>query len=195
MVKPVFLDLDFSPILSADYTSIKVGFQHPIYKDAGVVPAAYTGTAIKVGFQQPVYKDQGITLPESYCFENTKLYMLWWDNSQIDYNDIGKQLGMEVVTVSSIMQEPGCVIPYHFDNFNSPIWDQTRVDQVVRVIICLEDYKMGHLIQYITNDKCRTCVDWVAGDGIMWGSHVYHLTANAGMQPKYTMQITGFVNK
>ena len=171
MVKPVFLDFDFSPILSSDYTEAK-----------GAI-------------EQPLYKDEGIDLPESYCFENTTVHMVWWDKNQIDYNNIGQQLGIEVVTISSIMQDPGCVIPYHFDNFNNPNWDQTRVNQLVRVIVCLEDYKMGHLIQYIEHGKCRTCVNWVAGDGLMWDNQVPHLTANAGMQPKYTMQITGFLNK
>lgn len=171
MVKPVFLDLDFSTILSADYT------------------------AVKGGFDQPLFKDEGIDLPESYCFENTKVHMVWWDRSQIDYGDIGRQLGIEVITVSSIMKEPGTVFPLHRDNFNSPSWDQARLDQLIRVLICLEDCKIGHIIQYIEDGKCRTRANWVAGDGFMWDSQVPHLTVNAGMQPKYTMQITGFLNK
>ena len=50
MVKPVFLDFDFSTILSADYT------------------------AVKGAFEQPIYKDEGIILPKSYCFENTTVF-------------------------------------------------------------------------------------------------------------------------
>jgi hypothetical protein len=171
MVKPVFLDFDFSTILSADYTSVKGGFE------------------------QPLFKDEGIDLPKSYCFENTKVHMVWWDRSQIAYDDIGHQLGLDLITVSSIMKEPGTVFPLHRDNFNNPLWDQTRIDQLVRVLICLEDCKIGHIIQYIEDGKCRTRANWVAGDGFMWDSQVPHLTVNAGMQPKYTMQITGFLNK
>ena len=171
MVKPVFLDFDFSAILAGDYNS-SVSSCHTL----------------------AIYKEQG-SLPDSYCFENTKVHMIWWDNTQIDYDDIGRQLSMEVITISSIMQDPGCVIPYHADNFSNPLWDQTRIDQLVRVVICLEDYKIGHIIQYIEDGKCRTRDNWVAGDGFMWDSQVPHLTVNAGMQPKYTLQITGFMNK
>jgi len=113
----------------------------------------------------------------------------------IDNSVGGQQLGIDVITVSSVMKEPGTVFPLHRDNFNNPLWDQTRVDQLVRALIFPEDCKIGHIIQYIEDRECRTRANWVAGDGFMWDNQVPHLTVNAGMQPNYTMQITGFLKK
>ena len=33
----------------------------------------------------------------------------------------------------------------------------------------------------------------VAGDGFLWNNEVLHLSANAGMNNKYTMQVSGFL--
>ena len=42
--------------------------------------------------------------PETYTFDNTKIHQLWYTREQIDFEAIGKQLGVEVVTISSIKQ-------------------------------------------------------------------------------------------
>ena len=50
------------------------------------------------------------------------IHQLWWTADQIDYDDLGQQLGIEVITVSSILQPPGCVVPYHRDTFFQISW-------------------------------------------------------------------------
>jgi hypothetical protein len=172
MLKPVSLNYNFDIFLSADYTT-------------------HEGSCIS--HQVDELKDiheQFNGFPASYVFENTKIHQLWWNEQQVDYTQLGEQLGIEVVTVSSIEQPPGCVIPWHRDTFyqiNKRY--PTRTDLKVRANIYLEDWKLGHFIQY------DNAVDshWQAGQGWLWDSEVLHLGANAGMQNKYTLQISGFL--
>jgi hypothetical protein len=133
-------------------------------------------------------------LPQSYVLDNTTIHQLWWSADDLDFADIGQQLGMEVITISTICQPPGNVVPLHRDTFfqiNKQY--SNRKDIKVRANIHMEDYKLGHFIQYIHDDQTVTNVDWKAGDAIMWTTDVVHLGANAGMQDKYTMQVSGFL--
>ena len=132
--------------------------------------------------------------PSTYTINNTLIHQLWWNETQIDFEDIGQQLGMDVVTVSTICQPPGNVVPLHRDTFfqiNQRYPD--RKELKVRANIYLEDWKMGHMIQYKENDKWATSADWQQGQGFIWDSSVVHLSANAGFENKYTLQISGFL--
>ena len=176
MLKNIHLTLNFTPLLAADSNSHSGSrSKHPVY-ELSDIHEAYGG------------------FPKSYCFENTKIHQLWWDTTQIDYKELGDQLGMEVVTVSTIMQEPGCVVPLHRDMFYQiGLKHPTRNELNVRANIYMEDYKLGHFIQYQKNDTYESSTDWVAGDGFLWDKEVLHLSANAGMSNKYTMQVSGFL--
>ena len=46
-----------------------------------------------------------------------------------------------------------------------------------------------------TNKEWQTSTHWSAGDGFIWDSDHLHLSANAGLTPKYTLQVSGFWNK
>ncbi len=172
MHKNIKLDIDYTPILTSDYESHEGScIKHQVYELTDI-------------------HDSFGGFPESYVFANTRINQLWWTPEQLDFEEIGKQLGMEVITVSSIRQHPGCVIPWHRDTFfqiNQRYPD--RKELKVRANIFLEDWKMGHFIQY--NDTVVT--HWKQGEGLMWDSEVLHLGANAGMQDKLTLQISGFL--
>jgi hypothetical protein len=174
MIKTVCLEYDFSIFLKADYS------QHE-------------GSCIKhqVHELNDIHQSYG-GFPKTYRYENTMIHQLWWDNTQVDFADIGQQLGMEVITVSSILQPPGCVIPLHRDTFyqiNKRYPD--RPELKVRANIYLEDWKMGHFLQY--DDTSVT--HWKSGDGFLWDSEVLHIGANAGMENKYTLQVSGFLDE
>jgi hypothetical protein len=176
MIQPVHLDYDFDILLNADY-SIHRGscIKHQIYELTDV-------------------HEQFGGFPKSYCLENTLIHQLWWTDTQIDYQSLGKKLNMEVVTVSTILQPPGCVVPYHRDTFfqiSQRYPDRNELK--VRANIYLENYKLGQFIQYMNDNTIHTSVDWKAGDGFLWDSDVLHLSSNAGMQNKYTLQISGFL--
>lgn len=172
MVKQIHLDYDYSVFLEANYDVESSCVKHQVYE------------------LTDIHNNYG-GFPKSYCLENTKIYQLWWDNTQIDFKLLGDLLGIEVITVSSIKQPPGCVVPLHRDTFFQINKQYPyRTDLKVRANMYLEDWKLGHFIQY--NDKIST--HWQAGDGFLWDSTVLHLSANAGMQDKYTLQISGFLH-
>jgi hypothetical protein len=176
MIKNINLDYDFNRLLSADYS-------------------VHSGSCIKHQVHEltDIHKQFG-GFPKSYCLENTMIHQLWWDNTQIDYQELGMQLEMEVITVSSILQPPGCVVPYHRDTFFQISQRYPdRTESKVRANIYLEDYKLGQFIQYVENDIVHTSTNWKVGEGFLWDSNTLHLSANAGMQDKYTLQISGFL--
>ena len=133
----------------------------------------------------------------SYDNNNTVIQQLWYDETMVDFQELGKQLGMEIVTISSILQPPGNVIALHRDTFyqiNKRYPNDTRLK--VRANIYLEDWKVGHMIQYQDiNDLStwKTSDNWKAGEGYLWSSKPLHLSANAGMKDKFTLQISGFL--
>ena len=93
-----------------------------------------------------IHKEYG--LGETYTSENTVIQQLWYDSTMVDFDDLGKQLNMEVITVSSILQPPGNTIALHRDTFfqiNKKFPNDKRLK--VRANIYLEDWKVGHMIQ------------------------------------------------
>jgi hypothetical protein len=86
------------------------------------------------------------------------------------------------------------VVPYHRDTFFQISQRYPdRKELKVRANIYLEDYKLGHFIQYVDDNYIHTSVNWKAGDGYIWDSNILHLSSNAGMQDKYTLQVSGFL--
>lgn len=146
--------------------------------------------------QEDVHKNVG-GFPKSYHENNTRIQQLWWDNDQVDYKNLGEQLGMEIITISTILQPPGNVVTVHRDTFfqiNKKFPNNTR--QKARANVYLEDWKVGHFINY--QDKSydwKTNTHWKQGEGFIWDSSHLHLSANAGLEPKYTLQISGFLNE
>lgn len=176
MLRKTKLDYDLSVFLNADYS------QH-------------SGSCIKHQVHEltDIHEQYG-GFPNTYSIKNTLIHQLWWDASQVDFNSIGEQLGIDVITISSICQPPGNVIPLHRDTFfqiNNRFPE--RKELKVRANIYLEDYHMGQFIQYIENEQYHTNTNWQAGDGFIWDSSILHLSANAGFKNKYTLQVSGFL--
>ncbi len=175
MIHPTRLTFDTKIFLEADYQ-------------------VHSGSCIthQVKELQDVHEKYG-GFPDSYDIGNTMIRQLWWDETQVDFETIGKQVGIDVVTISSILQPPGHVIPIHRDTFfqiKKRFPDDTR--QKIRANIFLEDWKVGHILQYQFQGGWNSCTHWQAGDGFVWDSGPLHLSANAGMENKYTLQISGF---
>lgn len=134
--------------------------------------------------------------PDSYDKNNTAIRQLWWTNSQIDFDSLGYQLNMEVITVSTILQPPGNVIPIHRDTFfqiKKRYPNDKRLK--VRANIFLQDWKMGHLIHYRNNNEWHMHTHWNQGEGMLWDDKILHVGANVGLEDKITLQISGFYNE
>jgi len=171
------LDYDFNVFLGADYEQHK-------------------GSCIsyQVREQEDIHKTFG-GFPASYSEDNTKIQQLWFDdNIDVDYGSLGEKLNIDIVTISSILQPPGNTITMHRDTFFKiknmyPEDERTKV----RANIYLEDWQPGHIIHYQDENKdWQSSTHWLAGDGFIWDSEHLHLSANAGLKPKYTLQISGF---
>lgn len=179
MLKKIHLDINYKHLLNADYS-------------------VHNGTCID--YQKREQKDlhgkYGNGFPSSYHPDNTRIQQIWFDNTDIDYDDLGNKLGFEVITVSAILQPPGNVITLHRDMFyqiNKKYPEDTRTK--VRANIYMEDWKPGHFINYQdSNHEWQTSTHWSQGEGFIWDSNHLHLSANAGLDPKYTMQISGFLD-
>lgn len=139
-----------------------------------------------------LYSDLG-GLPESINIDNTSLHQLWWQPDQIDFEDLGAQLGMKVLSVSSICQPAGRVIPWHRDSFFR-IRQKVPPDAVVvRANIHLQDAAIGHFVQYEFAGELITHTNWCANTGLLWDAEVPHLGANVGFEDKYTLQVSGIL--
>ena len=49
-------------------------------------------------------------LGDTYTFDNTVIQQLWYTDKEVDFKELGRQTGMEVITLSSILQPPGNTI-------------------------------------------------------------------------------------
>jgi hypothetical protein len=82
------------------------------------------------------------------------------------------------------------IMPTHIDHYNTycRIFNVER-SQIFRVIVFLKDWYPGHYFE-ISN---RGVVNWKKGDWIMWSCDEPHAASNIGVEPRYTLQITGHV--
>lgn len=178
MIKPINIDYNLDMFVNADYT-------------------VHSGSCIshQVHELTDIHEQFG-GFPDSYDLGNTLIRQLWWTREQVDFEELGTQLGMEVITVSSILQPPGNVIPVHRDTFfqiKKVFPNDTRLK--VRANMYLEDWHVGEYIQYQKDKEWHNSTHWKAGEGWLWDSSHLHLSANAGMCNKYTLQISGFLDE
>ena len=166
MLKEAYLDYDLQQFIDADYS-------------------VHSGSCIahQVHELQDIHEKFG-GFPDSYDMGNTLIRQLWWTSEQIDFDELGKKLGIEVVTVSSILQPPGNSIPVHRDTFfqiKKAFPNDTRLK--VRANMYLEDWHVGEFLQYQDADKkWQNSTHWKAGEGCVWDSNLLHLSDNAGMK-------------
>ena len=128
-------------------------------------------------------------MPNSLVLDNTAIHQKFFDKDEVDFVELGKQTNMEVVSVSVIKQEPGNIIPKHRDMFHKITTEfPDKKSMKVRANIFLEDWKSGHYLEF---DE-EPCTHWKANEGYILNNQVIHLSANAGLEDKYTLQVSGF---
>ena len=80
------------------------------------------------------------------------------------------------------------MLPLHCDEYNRyKEMFGARPEQIWRCVVFLEDWKSGH---YFEIDG-KGLTNWKAGDYVCWNNDVPHFAGNIGVEPRYTMQITG----
>ena len=79
-------------------------------------------------------------------------------------------------------------LPLHRDAYTTYAKKfNVAVQYIWRAVIFLEDWKSGH---YFEIDS-QPIMPWKAGDWVAWNNDVSHHAGNYGVEPRYTMQITG----
>lgn len=104
--------------------------------------------------------------------------------------NIYAEMGWKNIGTSYYRMGTGTILPTHsdlylryVDLFNL----QGKEHSIRRAIVFLEDWKPGHYFE--GNDVAK--VHWKAGDVVEWQYDTPHLAANLGLEPRYTLQITG----
>lgn len=83
------------------------------------------------------------------------------------------------------------IMPVHTDHYRSYIKMFNAIpNKVCRVLVMLEDWKPGHYLEI----NSKGFVNWKAGDYFFWRSDVPHAASNIGVEPRFTLQITGELN-
>jgi hypothetical protein len=107
--------------------------------------------------------------------------------------DIFAGLGWKDIGTSYYRMSTGTVLPTHGDLYKKyiEVFDlKGREHTIRRAIVLLEDWKSGHCLEI----NGRSMTDWKAGTVIEWTYNTPHMAANIGLEPRYTLQITGHVD-
>jgi len=106
--------------------------------------------------------------------------------------DMFKKKGWKDVGTSYYRMGTGTILPTHGDLYVKYIELfklQGQQHRIHRAIVFLENWKSGHYFE----GNGVPVTEWQAGDVVEWTYDTLHLAANMGIDPRYTLQITGWV--
>lgn len=121
---------------------------------------------------------------------NIVLLRMLHENIPVVFKKMAFMFGVNHAKIRIHVQFPGEVFTQHIDKLAPFSWKPSEVDQdsIRRFIVFLTDWEPGHFYQF-GNQNVQ---GWQAGDihTFAW-PHVPHSTANAGLTPRVTLQVTG----
>jgi hypothetical protein len=100
------------------------------------------------------------------------------------------EMGWHNIGTSYYRMDTGTVLPEHRDLYKRyvEIFNlQGKEQSIRRAIVFLEDWKSGHYLEIAGT----SITQWSAGDAVSWSYDCPHMAANIGIEPRYTLQITG----
>jgi hypothetical protein len=103
-------------------------------------------------------------------------------------DEIPEALGLENCGFVFYRMDQLDIMPPHIDHFETycKIFNVER-HLVYRAIVFLEDWKPGHYFEY----DGRGLVNWKQGDYVIYSTDTPHAASNIGIDPRYTLQVTG----
>lgn len=113
-----------------------------------------------------------------------------WNQQFIDHFE---SLGWQDIGTSYYRMDTGTILPTHSDLYLKYInlFDlQGQEQNIRRAIVFLEDWKSGHYFEAMGIPETK----WSAGHVVEWSYDTPHMAANIGLEPRYTLQITGHIN-
>jgi hypothetical protein len=83
----------------------------------------------------------------------------------------------------------GDITPNHKDHYITykRVFNINDPSNIWRAIVFMEDWKSGHYFEI--DDK--PVVSWKRGDYVSWNYDIKHMAFNMGVDPRYTLQVTG----
>ena len=112
-----------------------------------------------------------------------------WNSKFVKYFE---DEGWMDIGTSYYRMDTGTVLPTHGDLYKKyiDIFNLNgKAQSIRRAVVFLEDWKPGHYAEICG----EPVVKWHAGDTIIWTYDTPHLAANIGLNPRYTLQITGHI--
>lgn len=106
--------------------------------------------------------------------------------------NIYAEMGWKDIGTSYYRMATGTILPTHSDLYLRYVELfnlKGQEHRIRRAIVFLEDWRPGHYAEY--NDIAKT--NWLAGDVVEWQYDAPHMAANMGLEPRYTLQLTGWV--
>ena len=103
---------------------------------------------------------------------------------------IFQEMGWKDIGTSYYRMGTGTILPTHSDlylRYIDVFKLQGQEHNIRRAIVFLEDWKPGHYFE----GNGHPTVNWHAGDVVEWAYDASHMAANLGLDPRYTLQITG----
>jgi hypothetical protein len=112
-----------------------------------------------------------------------------WNHRFVEHFE---SLGWKDVGTAYYRMTSGTVMPVHQDRYVKYIdlFDLKGQEHTIRrALVLLEDWHPGHYLEVMG----RPYVDWTAGTTVEWIYDIPHMAANIGLEPRYTLQITGHI--
>lgn len=112
-----------------------------------------------------------------------------WNHKFIEHY---QQLGWQDIGCAYYRMTSGTVMPVHQDRYKRYIEIfnlQGQEHRIRRALVLLEPWKSGHYLEVMG----QAHIDYPAGTVIEWTYDTPHMAANIGLEPRYTLQITGHV--
>jgi len=112
-----------------------------------------------------------------------------WNHRLIEHFE---SLGWKDIGTAYYRMTSGTVMPVHEDRYVKYIdlFDlQGQEHTIRRALVLLEDWCSGHYLEVMGHPY----VNWTAGTVVEWVFDTPHMAANIGLEPRYTLQITGHV--
>lgn len=129
----------------------------------------------------------GYPQDDFYTNENTRFYQCF-DQAPESIIQYAEEKFLHH-SLTMMKQPPGSFIPNHTDKYYlfKKKYDIKSEQQIVRYCVFLEDWQPGHYFEV----EGKPLLNWQSGDVCVLEKDVPHRSANAGMNYKYTAQITG----
>ena len=124
---------------------------------------------------------------EKYYNQNNSSVWQMLDESPAWVHELARKIPQDfdhnVVSVTRL--DPGQIIPLHRDR-HAVLQENHGDGDTWRYLIFLQDWKNGHYFEIENSPK----VKWQAGDWIKFHRSHWHLAANSGWEPFYSVQVT-----